>query len=326
MKAILVKQPGGAEQLTLGEYPDPAPGPRQVLVKVAASALNRADLLQRQGKYPPPPGESPILGLEMAGEVVAFGAGATRWKLGDRVCGLLGGGGYAEYALIHEDLAMPVPENLSWVEAAAIPEVFLTAFQALEWLGRLRRGEWVLIHAGASGVGTAAIQLAREMDARVAATASATKHDTCLRLGAETAIDYQQQDFAREVQQLTQGRGVDLIVDFVAAPYFQRNLEALAMDGRLVMLALMGGARLAEADLSAILRKRLHITGSTLRNRSLEYKIALSAALRAFAWPRFADGRLRPVVDSVFEWTKAAEAHRYMESNRNQGKIVLAMR
>jgi NADPH:quinone reductase-like Zn-dependent oxidoreductase len=225
--------------------------------------------------------------------------------------------------VIDERMAMPVPGHLSIEEAAAIPEVFLTAFQALRWLARLEPGEWALIHAGASGVGTAAIQIAREMGATPVVTASAAKHALCLELGAAHAIDYKTGDFSEEIRRITEGRGVDVIVDFIGAPYFDANLQALNVDGRLVVLALMGDAQAKAVHLGPILRKRLQITGSTLRNRSLDYKIALTREFREFAWPRFRSGALRPVVDRVFDWSEAAEAHRYMEENRNQGKIVL---
>lgn len=323
MQAILVQSPGGPEQLQLGEWEKPTPGPSQILVKVEATALNRADTLQRKGLYPPPPGASPILGLEIAGTVAELGEGSTRWKKGDAVFGLLPGGGYAEYAVIHEDMALPIPANLLMTEAAALPEVFLTAFQALKWLANLKAGETVLIHAGASGVGTAAIQLAREMDARVLVTASGSKHALCRNLGAEQAFDYQKGPFQAEVLAATAGRGVEVIVDFVAAPYFLQNLACLAMDGRLVLLATLGGGKVEEFDLRQLLSKRISIIGSTLRSRSLDYQIGLSKAWAAFALPRLQDGRLKPVIDRVFDWKQAREAHEYMESNQSQGKIVL---
>lgn len=323
MKAIVIRHFGGPEELAMGEWPQPEPGVREILVRVEATALNRADLLQRRGLYPPPRGESPILGLEMAGEVVVLGTGVTRWKAGDRVCGLLAGGGYAAYVVIHEDMALPVPERMGYSEAAAIPEAFLTAYQALRWLGDVQIGESVLIHAGASGVGTAAIQLAREMGVRSMVTASAAKHETCLRLGAETAIDYRVRDFAEAVLEYTESQGVDLVIDFIGAPYFQKNLQVLRPDGRLVMLALMGGTQPREVDLGPILAKRLKVFGSTLRARTLEYKIALTEGFKSFAWPLFNKGRLQPVIDSVMDWKEVSAAHARMEANQNQGKIVL---
>ncbi|MBK7874106.1 MAG: NAD(P)H-quinone oxidoreductase [Saprospiraceae bacterium] len=323
MKAILLKEPGGPEMLTLGEHRPPQPAGNEILVKVHATALNRADILQREGKYPPPAGESEILGLEMAGEVVESGLEVEKWKPGNRVCGLLAGGGYAEYAVIHEDMALPIPDNLSFEEATAIPEVFLTAFQALHSLAHLQAREKVLIHSGASGVGTAAIQIAKMSDATVFVTASASKHDLCRELGASFAVDYHTRDFEKEILQQTYSQGVNVILDFVGAPYLQKNLNLLSMDGRLVMLSMMGGIHTDDLQISNILRKRLQIIGSTLRNRSLEYKIALTRDFRLFAWDAFAIGKLKPVIDTIFDWQEVAEAHRYMESNQSKGKIIL---
>lgn len=322
MRAVTIEHPGGPEVLTLGTYDTPVPGAEEILIEVAATALNRADTLQRQGKYPPPPGASPVLGLEVAGTVAACGQQVSQWQVGDRVMALLPGGGYAEYAVIHEALAMPVPDPLDFEHAAAIPEVFLTAFQALAWLAKLQNGEQVLIHAGASGVGTASIQLAREMGATSWVTASAPKHEACLKLGAAHAIDYRATDFVPYVLEHTEGKGIEVIVDFIGAPYFQQNLDALARDGRLILLALMGGVK-TEVNLAPVLMKRLQIIGSTLRSRSLAYKSTLVSDFRAFAGPRLTDGRLQPVVDSVWDWQTVAEAHRYMEANQNIGKIIL---
>ncbi|MCL4155133.1 UNVERIFIED_CONTAM: hypothetical protein GTU68_015813 [Idotea baltica] len=323
MKAILIKSPGGPEQLTIGEWEKPRPAANEILVKVAASAINRADTLQRMGKYPVPPGASPILGLEMAGTVVEIGKAVTQWKEGDTVCGLLAGGGHAEYATIHEDMAISVPQNMSMTDAAALPEVFLTAFQAMVWIGNLTPGEKVLIHAGGSGVGTAAIQLAKSIGATIMITASAGKHEMCRSLGAELTIDYHTEDFHQSVKEFTNGYGADLIIDFVAAPYFQQNLDTLALDGRLVMLALLGGTKASELNIGNILRKRLKIQGSTLRNRDLTYKTQLTKAFQAFAWEDIQAGRIKPVIDQVVDWTQIADAHRRMEANQNTGKIVL---
>ena len=323
MKAILVKEPGGPEQLVLGDYEKPNPKPDELLVRVYATALNRADTLQRQGKYPPPKGASPLLGLELAGEVEATGANCTRFKKGDKVFGLLPGGGYAEYAVIEEAMAMPVPENLTMEEAAAIPEVFLTAWQALVWLARLQEGERVLIHAGASGVGTAAIQLTKALKAEVFATASATKLQTCLDLGATKAIDYKASAFDEEIRAFTNSEGVDVIIDFIAGPYFNQNLDILRLDGRLVILASLGGGKVDDVDLRKILTKRLQVMGSTLRSRSRDYQVKLTEDMSQFALPLFKIGMLKPVVDSIYDWDKAADAHRYMEQNKNIGKIVL---
>jgi putative PIG3 family NAD(P)H quinone oxidoreductase len=325
MRAIQFHQYGSPDQLHIGEFPTPEPSAYQIRIRVKATALNRADLLQREGKYPPPAGESPILGLEIAGEVEKLGSKVQKWKIGDRVCGLLAGGGYAEYAVIHEDMAMPIPINLDFVAAAAIPEAFLTAFQALIWIAKLQAGESVLIHAGASGVGTAALQLARLIGAKTYVTASAEKHVICKSLGAEYCIDYKTEDFAQRIQTLTEGRGVDVVLDFLGASYLDGNLKALGMDGRMVLLAVMGGAQATGINLGMVLMKRLKIQGSTLRARTLDYKTRLTQAFVEMAWDHFASGQLFPVVDCVFPWENVAEAHLYMEENRNQGKIVLKL-
>ncbi len=325
MRAVLYDEPGGPEKLYLGQYPDPVAGEGELLIHVAATALNRADTYQRRGSYPPPEGESPILGLEMAGTVLDVGPGVQQFEVGDNVCGLLGGGGYAEYAVLHEHMALRLPLGMSFSKAAAVPEAFLTAFQALYWIGNLQAGETVLIHAGASGVGTAAIQLARQSQATIYTTASAMKHETCLQLGAHRAIDYRQEEFADVVQEITEGRGVDLIIDFIGGPYFKPNLDALALDGRLVILSMLGGSKAESVPINTLLRKRLQVTASTLRSRSAEYKKALTSDFRERFWPLFEDRTLYPVVDSIYDWSEAAEAHRYMESNANQGKIVLTI-
>lgn len=323
MKAILVKQPGGPEQLILGEFEKPSPKPDELLVKVHATALNRADTLQRQGKYPPPAGASSILGLEIAGVVEEVGTDCTKYKKGDKVLGLLPGGGYAEYAVIDEAMAMPIPDNLSFEEAAAIPEVFLTAWQALVWLGKLQPNERVLIHAGASGVGTAAIQLARELGAEVLVTASEGKLHICKELGAHKTINYQAAPFQDEVLAFTNKEGVDVIIDFIAGPYFNQNIECLRLDGRLVILASLGGGKVGEIDLRKILSKRLQVIGSTLRSRSKDYQVKLTQDLSQFLLPLLKADKIKPVIDSVYDWREVAEAHRYMEQNKNIGKIVL---
>jgi tumor protein p53-inducible protein 3 len=323
MKAILITSPGAAENLVIDEFKKPEANHDEILVKVAATAVNRADILQREGKYPPPKGASPVLGLEMSGEVAALGRNVTKWKTGDQIFGLLPGGGYAEYAVIHQDMALPLPENLDLTEAAAIPEVFLTAYQALFWLGKLQKGETVLIHAGGSGVGTAAIQLAKAQDATIIITASSGKHHTCLHLGANFAIDYKTQDFQEKVAAYTAEKGVNVIIDFVAAPYFHQNIDCLATDGRLVLLATLGGGKIENFDLRKILIKRLQILGSTLRARNLDYQIALTQAFSAFALPLFQNKQIKPVIDSVFDWKEVQAAHKYMEANKNIGKIVL---
>jgi tumor protein p53-inducible protein 3 len=326
MRAVVVREPGGIEQLALAEWPAPQPAPGELLVKVKAAGVNRADVLQRQGRYPPPPGASPLLGLEVAGVVEDVGAapGRNGASVGDRVFGLLSGGGYAEYAVLPAAMAIPIPENLSFEEAATIPEAFLTAYQCLFWLGGLQAGRQVLIHAGASGVGTAAIQLVREAGARSIVTAgSEGKLEACRALGAGLAINYKTGPFAPQVLAATGDQGVNLVLDFVGAPYWEQNLECLAPDGRLILIGTLGGTRVPDLDLRVLMRKRLQVTGTTLRGRGLDYKVRLTRDFASFALPRFADGRLRTVIDRVFPWVRVAEAHRYMEENRNIGKIVL---
>lgn len=323
MRAIVFDKPGEAEVLQLGEAEKPSAKDDEVLVRVAATALNRADTLQRRGMYPPPKGASPILGLEIAGTIAEVGRRVTKWKVGDKVFGLIPGGGYAEYAVIHQDMAMKIPENLSFEQAAAIPEVFLTAYQALVWHGKLRKGESVLVHAGASGVGTAAIQIAKEMGAHVFVTASAEKHQVCLDLGADRAIDYRKEDFSERVLEFTGGKGVDLIIDFIAGPYLNQNIKSLAVDGRLVNLAVLGGTKVKEFEMGSILFKRLTIIGSTLRSRDLAYQIQLTEEFSRYALEKFQSGQMEPIIDSVFDWSEAAKAHTYMEENRNKGKVVL---
>lgn len=324
MKVITVKRPGDADQLFFLETPDPTPAPNQVLVHVAATALNRADILQREGKYPPPAGASEVLGLEMAGTVIEVGAEVRDLEVGDNVCALLAGGGYAQYAVVDEDLCLKLPERLSFTKAAAIPEAFLTAFQALHWIAGLKKGETVLIHAGASGVGTAALQLGKLAGATVICTASGHKHEHLKDLGADRCVDYRKEDFVAVAQEVS-ATGVDVVLDFVGGAYFNRNLDALGLDGRMVCLGALGGAGVGEASVGPILRKRLSITGTTLRNRPLDYKERLVADFRQRIWPYFADRTLVPVVDDIFDWTEIVEAHRYMESNANVGKIVVVI-
>lgn len=326
MKAVQFDQPGDPSVLYIGEQPDPRPQPGELLVRVAATALNRADLLQRRGRYPVPPGASQILGLEMAGTVMDIGADVHDFQVGDNVCALLDGGGYAQYVTLSERMALPLPGNLSFTKAAAIPEVFLTAFQALHWLADLKANETVLIHAGAGGVGTAAIQLCQRIGARVIVTASARKHELCLKLGAERAFDYEREDWVAGTRAATDGKGANVVLDFVGAPYWPQNIDVLALDGRLVLLGFLGGTRLEESfDLAPLLMKRLRIIGSTLRSRSPDYKMQLTEDFRDQYWAAFAEGHLRPIVDSIYDWEEVAEAHRYMEANANQGKIVLTI-
>jgi tumor protein p53-inducible protein 3 len=323
MKAITIDNPGGAEKLKISDYPDPIPGPDEILVKVKATALNRADILQREGKYPPPKGASPILGLELAGDVIKVGDHVKRWKTGDKVFGLLPGGGYAEYAVIHQDMAMPIPANFSYIQASAVPEVFLTAFQALVWLANIQKKSDILIHAGASGVGTAAIQIAKAFDANIIITASSPKHDLCRSLGANHTIDYKKESFSEQVMDITQGKGVDCIIDFIGAAYFKANIDSLKTDGKLILLAALSGIKIESFNMAKILVKRLNIIGSTLRSRPLDYQIQLTKAFASFGMEKLKSGALKPVIDSVYNWKDVQEAHRYMEANKNAGKIIL---
>ncbi|HED37088.1 MAG TPA: NAD(P)H-quinone oxidoreductase [Ignavibacteria bacterium] len=323
MKAIIFEAPGEPNVLKLGEFNTPEPKENELLVKVKAIALNRADTLQRKGKYPPPAGASPILGLEIAGVVTNTGKKVTKWDKGNEIFGLIPGGGYAEYAVINEEMAMPVPNNLSMHEAAAIPEAFLTAYQSLIWYGKLKKDETVLIHAGASGVGTAAIQIASELGAKIVVTASKQKHQACINLGAEMTIDYKSESFEKKILEFTNGKGADLIIDFIGGPYFNQDINSLNIDGMLIILAMLGGGKVDEFDLKKLLSKRITILGSTLRSRKLDYQIKLTKEFSEFALKKFNLGKLHPVIDSIFEWDKVAEAHKYMEENKNIGKIVL---
>lgn len=320
MRAVVFDQPGEPAVLRVAEAPDPEPAAGELLVRVHATAVNRADLLQRRGGYPAPPGASPILGLELAGEVVRD-AGA--WRAGDRVMAVVTGGGYAELAAVPEGMAIAVPAGMTYEEAAAIPEAFLTAFLNLFTLGRLAAGEAVLIHAGASGVGTAAIQLARAAGARVFATAgSDEKLELCRELGAAVAINYKREPFAERVAAATDGRGVDLVLDFVGAPSWEANLASLAVGGRLMLIGFLGGSR-GQLDLGPVMTKSLTVGGTTLRRTPLERKVALTRAFAEFALPRLERGDLRPVIDTVYPLEQAAEAHSALEANRNAGKVVL---
>ena len=323
MQAITITAPGGPDVLKLGTVPDPIPSPEQILVRVRATALNRADTLQRQGQYPPPPGESAILGLELAGEVEAVGSAVTTIAVGERVFGLVGGGGYAEKAVIDARMAMPIPEGWSFAQAAAVPEVYFTAQETIFTLAGLKRGETILIHAGASGVGTAGIQMARETGATVLVTAgSAEKIQRCVDLGATAGCNYKEQDFAEWVQHATNGKGVDVIEDFIGAAYWDRNLKSLTLGGRLVLVGVMGGVKV-ETNLGLILRKRLQVFGSVLRTRTLADKIDITRRFQANWLPLLTAGRIEPIIDCRFPLEQAAQAHQYMEDNKNFGKIIL---
>ncbi len=322
MKAILIDQPGEPDVLHLGDAPDPKPGADELVVRVRAAGVNRADVLQRRGFYPPPEGASPILGLELAGEVQTP---AGNWKAGDRVMAVVTGGAYAQLAAIPAGIAMRIPQSFTYEQAAAIPEAFLTAYLNLFTLGKLQRGDSVLIHAGASGVGTAAIQLARAAGVRVLTTAgSDEKLAHCQELGAEVAINYKQAAFAERVLEATGGAGVNAVLDFVGAPYWAGNLASLAVGGRLMLIGFLGGS-FGQLDLGPTMSKSLTVMGTTLRRTPLPQKSTLTQAFAQFAMPRFESGELKPVIDSIYPWDQASEAHRAMEENRNIGKILLRM-
>ena len=325
MTAVEIARPGGPEVLTPVTRPVPRPGHGEVLIEVAAAGINRPDMLQRAGAYPPPPGASDLPGLEVAGAVVAVGPGVVSPLVGEKVCALTPGGGYAEYCVAPAPHTLPFPAGLDAVAAAALPETHFTVWTNLFERGRLGAGESVLVHGGASGIGTCAIQLAAAFGARVFATAgSARKCRACEDLGAERAIDYRDDDFVAAVKQATGGRGVDVILDMVAGAYVARDIEALADDGRLVIIAFLGGAR-AEINLNPVMRRRLTITGSTLRPRSVEKKAEIAAALRRAVWPLLEAGRVRPVLHRTFALAEAAAAHALMEEGDHIGKIVLTV-
>jgi putative PIG3 family NAD(P)H quinone oxidoreductase len=326
MKAVIITSYGAPDVLQVQEVPNPVPQPNEVLIEVFATALNRADLLQRMGRYNPPVGAPVYPGLEVAGRVIAKGKGVTRYQIGDRVMALLAGGGYAEQVAIDEGTVMPIPANLSFQEAAAVPEAWLTAYSNMIEIARLQAGEKVLIHAGASGVGTAAIQLAKWAGATVFTTASAGKLDALKILGADYTIDYRSEKFAERILDITREQGVDVIVDFIGAPYWDENLKVLALWGRLVFVGLMGGGTVT-ANLGILMAKKLSLHGSTLRDRTPVQKATLVAAFSQKVLPEFSTGRFRPVLDErTFALDQMADAHRYMESNQNVGKIVVSVR
>ena len=326
MRAVIITKPGGPEVLELADAEPPVPGERGILVRVHATAVNRADILQRRGNYPVPPGApADIPGLEYAGVVEALGEGASRWEVGDRVMGLVGGGSYAEYVCVHEDEALRVPERLSLEEAAAVPEAFLTAHDALVTLMRLQPGETVVIHAAASGVGTAAVQLAHAAKARVIGTSrTQDKLRRIEHLGLDVAIDTTKQDFAGVVEHFTEGHGADGVIDLVGGPYLGANIRCLALQGRLIIVGLTAGAT-AELDMRAVLRKRLTLIGTVMRARLLEEKIAVAHAFAATAWPMLDDGEVVPVIDRVLPLEQVQEAHRVVEANETVGKVVLTV-
>ena len=326
MKAVEITSYGAPEVLRLGARPAPTEGPGEVVIRVNASGVNRPDVLQRMGNYPVPPGASDIPGLEVAGVIVSGDAGAMAaagLKLGDRVCALVAGGGYAELCVAPVGQCLPVPEGLSDIEAASLPETFFTVWSNVFERARLQPGETLLIQGGSSGIGVTAIQIAKAMGATVLVTAgSDDKCAACVALGADHAINYKASDFAEEVKKLTQGKGVNVILDMVAGSYVAREIECLAEDGRLVIIAVQGGVK-AEINAGLVLRRRLTITGSTLRPRSVEFKAAIAKALKEKVWPLIAGGKIKPVIHSTFAAADAAKAHALMESNSHIGKIVL---
>jgi len=325
MTAIAIRSPGGPEVLTAEPRPVPKPGDREILIEVAAAGVNRPDVMQRMGLYPPPPGAPDIPGLEIAGKVVARGSGVTRWKEGDKVMALVVGGGYAEFCLAHESHALPVPAGLSLTEAAAIPETFFTVWYNAFERGRLAARETLLVHGGSSGIGTTAIQLAAAFGARVIATAgTAEKCEACRKLGADIVINYKTDDFVAVTKQATGDRGADLVLDIVGGDYIDRNYEAAAVEGRIVQIAFQSSSR-ATVDFRRLMFKRLTHTGSTLRARSVADKGAIARAIEAKVLPLIAAGRVKPVIDSTFPLREAAAAHARMESSQHIGKIVLTL-
>jgi len=321
--AIEISSFGGPEVLVPVERPQPKPAAGEVLIEVAAAGVNRPDVSQRRGAYPPPPGASDIPGLEVAGTIVEVGPDVRDWRTGDQVCALVAGGGYAEYCAAPAPQCLPVPRGLDLVAAAAIPEAFFTVWTNVFERGRLKPGEWILVHGGSSGIGTTAIQLARALGSRVLATAgSAEKCAACERLGAERAINYRTTDFVAAVREIVGERGVDVVLDMVGGDYVRRNLDLLALDGRLVQISLLGGST-AQVNMGVVMRRRLTITGSTLRPRSVAEKGAIATSLRATVWPLIESGGVKPVIHTTFPLRAAAEAHRLMESSQHIGKIVL---
>ncbi|MET0532490.1 MAG: NAD(P)H-quinone oxidoreductase [Microvirga sp.] len=325
MRAVIAEGSGGPEVLKLVERPVPQPGEGEILVRIEAAGINRPDVLQRQGGYAPPPGASDILGLELAGEVVARGTDATRFTEGDKVMALVAGGAYAQYAVVHETNALPVPGGLSWEEAGAVPETYFTVWTNVFERGDLKPGETLLVHGGTSGIGTTAIQLAKAFGARVIATAgSADKCDACTRLGADVAVNYRAQDFVAAVKEATGGRGADVILDMVGGDYIPRNHEAAAQDGRIVQIAFLKGSKV-ELDFRRLMLKRLTHTGSTLRSRTVAEKASIAQALEAKVLPLLAKGLVKPVMDSTFAFEDVAKAHARMDGGEHIGKIVLKL-
>lgn len=325
MTAIGIREPGGPEMLVVEERPLPEPQAGEILIKVGAAGVNRPDVMQRKGLYPPPKGVSDIPGLEVAGHVAALGPDAKRWKVGDAVTALVSGGGYAQYCAAHESHALPIPPGHSLVDAAAIPETFFTVWHNVFERGALRPGETLLVHGGSSGIGTTAIQLGKAFGARVITTAgSAEKCGACRNLGADLAINYKTEDFVALTKEATDGRGADVILDMVGGDYIERNYEAAAIEGRIVQIAFQGSPK-ATVNFTRIMLKRLHHTGSTLRSRSTQDKAAIARAIEQQVLPLLASGRVKPIIDSTFPLAQAAKAHARMETSAHIGKIVLTL-
>lgn len=323
MHAITIPEPGGPEALVWDEVPDPVPGEGEVLVEVVASAVNRADILQRQGFYNPPPGASPYPGLECSGRIAALGPGVSGWAVGEEVCALLAGGGYAQKVVVPAGQLLPVPAGVDVKQAAALPEVVCTVWSNVFMIAHLRPGETLLVHGGSSGIGTMAIQLAKAVGAKVAVTAGTKeKLERCAELGADILINYREQDFVAEIQQATDGAGADVILDNMGAKYLDRNIQALAVNGRLAIIGMQGGAK-GELNIGALLSKRAAISATSLRARPLSEKTSIVAAVREHVWPLVAAGRVRPVVDRELPMPEAAEAHRVVEESGHIGKVLL---
>ncbi len=323
MKAIEISEPGGPRALQATERPVPQPGEGEILVRIKCAGVNRPDVLQRTGGYPPPPGASDIPGLEISGTVEALGPGASKFRQGDAVCALVAGGGYAEFATVHETNALPVPSGFTFAEAAAVPETYFTVWHNVFQRGGLKPGETLLVHGGTSGIGTTAIQLAKAFGGNVITTAgSADKCAACTKLGADRAVNYREEDFVEAVKEMTGGKGADVILDMVGGDYITRNYQAAAVEGRIVQIAFLGGAK-AEANFSLLMVKRLVHTGSTLRARPVEFKAGLARELHEQVWPLFAERTVQPVMDMIYPLTEAWRAHERMEAGSHIGKIVL---
>jgi putative PIG3 family NAD(P)H quinone oxidoreductase len=323
MRAVIAAEPGGPEVLSVGELPDPTPGPGEVVLQVAAAGLNRADLLQRQGFYPPPPGASDVIGMECSGTVAAVGEGVTGWAVGDEACALLAGGGYAERVAVPTGQLLPVPAGVDLVTAAALPEVAATVWSNVFMVAGLKPHETLLVHGGAGGIGSFAIQIAHQLGARVATTGgTAEKLAACAALGADVLINYREQDFVEVLKEATDGHGADVVLDNMGAKYLGRNVDALAIEGRLVIIGMQGGTK-GELDINALLRKRGAVIATNLRGRSVEEKSAICASVGEHVWPLVAEGLVRPVVHGTFPLEEAAAAHALMESGEHSGKILL---